>query len=163
MEKLDRIYELRMLLARAGELQIPLSEAEAARLARLARGLGEQVPSVDERDSETWMPIPIPIQFTAQGTYGSGLVRNLSGGGMAVVTSVPPALGQRLVIRIEDQAHGVEYVFPARVVSRVVKGVRAMGVAFEGVPSQARLGNRPSGVWRTELPDVNDTKKPANG
>ncbi len=160
MEKLDRIYELRMLLAREGELQIPLNDAETVRLARLERALGRRVPSVDERDSETWLPVPLPIQFTAQGTYGSGIVRNLSGGGMAVITSEPPALGQRMVVRVEDQLHGVEYVFPARVISRVVKGLAAMGVAFEGVPSQTRLGNRNSGVWRTEIPLGNADKKP---
>jgi hypothetical protein len=161
MEKLDRIYELRMLLAREGELQIPLNDVETVRLARLERALGRRVPSVDERDSETWLPVPMPIQFTAQGAYGSGIVRNLSGGGMAVITSEPPALGQRMVVRVEDQAHGVEYVFPARVISRVVKGLAAMGVAFEGVPSQTRLGNRNSGVWRNELPETNSDKKPA--
>lgn len=154
MEKLDRIYELRMLLAREGELQIPLTDTESARLGRLERALGRRVPSVDERDTETWLAIALPIQFTAQGTYGSGIVRNLTGGGMAVITSELPALGQRLVVRIEDQAHGVEYVFPCRVISRVVKGLSAMGLAFEGVPSQTRLGNRNSGVWRNDLPDT---------
>lgn len=161
MEKLDRIYELRMLLAREGELQIPLNDAESVRLARLERALGRRVPSVDERDSETWLPVPLPIQFTAQGTYGSGIARNVSGGGMAVITSEPPALGQRMVVRVEDQVHGVEYVFPARVISRVVKGLSAMGVAFEGVPSQTRLGNRNSGIWRNEIPEATTSKKPA--
>jgi len=149
MEKLERIYELRMLLARQGELQIPLTDVDAARLARLQRALGHQIPSVDERDSETWLPIPIPLQFTAQGAYGAGLLRNVSGGGMAVITSEPPALGQQLIVRIEDQAHSVEYVFPCRVLSRVVKGLSTMGLAFEGVPSQTRL-NRHSGVWRMD-------------
>jgi hypothetical protein len=83
---------------------------------------------------------------------------------MAVITAEPPVLGQRLVVRIEDPMHGIEYVFPARVISRVVKGLPAMGVAFEGVPSQVRLGNRNSGVWRNDLPDLNgQTKKPAEG
>lgn len=161
MEQLDGIYEIRMLLAREGELQIPLNDVEAARLARLERAFGRRVPSLDERDAATWLSTPIPVQFTAQGTYGSGMVRNLSGGGMAIVTAEPSALGSRLVLRIADQSHGVEYVFPGRVISRVVKGLTAMGVAFEGVPSQARLGSRTSGVWRPEAP--NGSKKPANG
>jgi hypothetical protein len=162
MEKLDRIYELLMLLAREGELQIPLTDAESARLARLESSLGRRVPNLDERDADTWLSVPLPVQFTAQGAYGSCLMRNLSGGGMAVITSEPPALGQRLVVRIEDPLHGVEYVFPARVLSRVVRGLSSMGVAFEGVPSQARLGNRSSGIWRYDLPQPTD-KKPVNG
>jgi hypothetical protein len=161
MERLDGIYEIRMLLARQGELQIPLNDVESARLARLERALGSRVPSLDERDAETWLPKALPVQFTAQGTYGSGLVRNLSGGGMAIVTAEPPALGSRLVVRLADPSHGVEYIFPARVISRVVKGLTAMGVAFEGVPSQARLGNQTSGVWRPDVP--NGSKKPAQG
>lgn len=150
-----------MLLAREGELQIPLNDVESARLARLERALGSHVPSVDERDVETWLPVPMPIQFTAQGAYGSGMVRNLTGGGMAVVTSEPPVLGQRLVVRVEDPTHGVEYVFPARVISRVVKGLPAMGVAFEGVPSQVRLGNRNSGVWRNDVAEHLEHADPA--
>jgi len=163
MERLDGIYEIHMLRARAGELQIPLNDVESARLARLERALGSRVPSLDERDAETWLPTPVPVQFTAQGTYGSGMARNLSGGGMAIVTSEPPALGSRLVVRVEDQARGVEYVFPGRVISRVVKGLTAMSVEFEGVPSQARLGTRTSGVRRTAVPTPIGSRKPAQG
>lgn len=149
--KLERIFEYRMLFAKQRDLQIPLSAQEASRLERLRHELPDRVPSVDERDPYTALATPLPVQFVAGGRFGAGLLRNASATGLAVITADPPELSQRLIVHVQDPASGVEYTFPGRVVSRVVRGVVSMGLSFEGVPSQTRLATRQSGVWRSDL------------
>jgi hypothetical protein len=150
-EKLERIFEFRMLFAKERDLQIPLSAQETSRLERLRHELPDRVPSVDERDPYTSLTVPLPVQFVAGGRFGAGVLRNASAAGLAIVTVDPPELSQRLIVHVQEAAYGLEYTFPGRVVSRVVRGVVSMGVAFEGVPSQTRLAGRASGVWRADL------------
>jgi PilZ domain len=151
-DKLERIFEYRVLHAKLRELQIPLSAAERVRLERLQHQLPSRVPSVDDRDPFTLLGTPLPVQYVAAGRFGSGALRNASAVGLAVATVDPPELGQRLILHVEGPLHGIEYTFPCRVISRVVKGVTSMGLVFEGVPSQTRMGRRSSGVWKTDLP-----------
>jgi hypothetical protein len=94
-------------------------------------------------------------RVAAYSVFGSGVLRQLTGGGMAIATPEPPPLGTQVIILVKEQQHGVEYVFPCKVVSRTLRGRVGMGVAFEGIPSQTRLGNKPSGVWRSEPPETN--------
>lgn len=151
-EKLERIFEYRVLLSKAHELQIPLSPHEKARLARLQQQLPSEVPALDDRDAYTLLATPLPAQYVCGGRFGAGSVRNVSGGGLAIITSDPPELGQRLIVHVREVQHGIEYTFPCRIIARVLKGVPAIGVAFEGVPNLTRLGGHSSGVWRTEEP-----------
>lgn len=154
-EKLDRIFEYRVLCSKERELQIPLSASESSRLERLRNQLPARVPSVDDRDPFTLLTTALPVQFVAPGgRFGTGTLRNASAAGLAVATSDPPELGQRLIVHVQEALHGIEYTFPCRVVARVVKGVTSMGLSFEGVPSQTRLGQRTSGVWRSDLTPV---------
>lgn len=150
-EKLDRVFEYRVLYSKERELQIPLSASESSRLERLRTQLPERAPSVDDRDALTLLTTPLPVQYAAAGRFGSGVLRNASAAGLAIVTAEPPELGARLIIHVQEPLHGIEYTFPCRVVSRVVKGLTAMGVVFEGVPSQTRMAGRSSGVWRSDL------------
>jgi hypothetical protein len=53
-------------------------------------------------------------------------------------------------VRVRDARHTLEYTFPARVVSRVVRGTCGTSVAFEGEPTQAPLSIHKSGVWHPE-------------
>jgi hypothetical protein len=149
-EKLERIYEYRVLFAKERELQIPLTPQQTSRMQRLREQLPVRVPSVDDRDPYTLLTTPLPVQFIAAGRFGSGTLRNVSAEGLAIATAEAPELDQRIIVHVQEALHGLEYTFPCRVVSRVVKGVTAMGVAFEGVPTQTRLGGRSSGVWRAD-------------
>lgn len=149
--KLERIFEFRVLHAKERDLQIPLTAQEEARLTRLQEQLPSRVPSVDDRDPFTLLTTPLPVNFTQAGKFGSGTLRNASAGGLAVATvELPPELGQRVIVHVQETLHGLEYSFPCRVISRVVKGVMAMGLVFEGVPSQARIDGKRSGVWRAD-------------
>jgi hypothetical protein len=159
-DKLARIFEYRVLYAKHRELQIPLTGSERARYAELRRRLPDRVPSLDERDVLTVLKNPLPAQFVAGGRFGSGVLRNGSATGLAIALGEePPALGERLILHVQEPAHALEYTFPCRVVSRVVKGSPSMGVVFEGVPSQTRALGRTSGVWR-QPPEVrNDARQ----
>lgn len=150
-EKLDRIFEYRVLHAKERELEIPLTASEAARLVRLRGQLLSRVPQVDDRDPFTLLTTALPVQFIAPGgRFGSGTLRNASGEGLAVATSEPAELGARVILHVQEALHGIEYTFPCLVIARVVKGVTSMSLAFAGLPSQARMGQRSSGVWRSD-------------
>jgi len=148
--KLERIFEHRCLEARRDEMAIPLSAAEQARLERLATQLAQEVPVLDEHDPYTLLPEPLAVEFVVGGHFGVGCVKNASAQGLAVVTAEPPPLGARLVLHLEQPLSGVEYTFPCRVVSRVVRGEAWMGVRFEGMASRRPTGGRHSGVFRND-------------
>ena len=97
------------------------------------------------------VPSPLSVQFTLPGGFGAGQLRNASGGGLAIVTATPGALGQRTIVRVGIVAAGVEYVFPCRVMW-VQKGQQpAMGVAFDGVPSRTHIPSFGGDAWRSPL------------
>jgi hypothetical protein len=149
-KKLERIFEYRVLLAKARELAIPLTPDEEARLDRLGQQLPTAVPPLDDRDPYTLVSEPLPAEFVQSGRFQPCTIRNASGGGLALATVDPPVLDQRLLVHARDPRRPVEYTFPARVVSRVVRGVCGMSVAFEGLPTMRTFGGRASGVWSTE-------------
>jgi len=149
-DKLQRIYEYRLLLSRARELGIPLGADESDRLDRLGQELESGVPTLDERAASTALPQPLPAEIVHAGRFLACSLRNVAAGGLALATSIPPALGQRVLVHVRDPKRPIEYTFPARVVSRVVRGVCGLSVAFEGLPSQRSLGGRTSGVYATE-------------
>jgi hypothetical protein len=142
-EKLERIFEYRVLLAKAG-----LSAAERTQLEHLGSHIPDVVPALDERDPYTLLIDPLPAEVLDSDGIMPGLVRNAGAGGLALSVSQPPALGRLLAVRVRDPRHPIEYTFPARVVSRVVRGLRGISVAFEGMPLQSPLVGRGSGVWR---------------
>jgi len=157
-DKLDRIFEYRVLLTKRDELNIPLSASECARLERLKGQLATEVATLDDRDPFTMLATPLPAQFVIDGQFKGGVVRNVSAAGLAVVTAEPPELGRALILHVSEPAHGIEYTFPCRVVSRVLSGVTSIGLAFEGVPTQTRVGGRRSGVWRSDPTPTEDDR-----
>jgi hypothetical protein len=165
-DKLERIFEYRVLYAKQRELQIPLTPNEESRLLRLRQQLPDRVPTLDERDAFTVLAAPLPAHFVDAGRFGSGMLRNASATGLAIATfEEPPSLGARLILHVQEPQQAIEYTFPCRVVVRVVKGNTSMGVVFEGVPSQARAGARNSGVWRADIHpgDPRQSVKPTRG
>ena len=151
-DKLERIFEFRVLHAKQRELQIPLTLAERERALQLKQELPERVPNVNEQDPFTVLPTPLAAQYVVGGHFGAGTLRNISAPGLAIATfEEPPPLGQRLIVHVHDTERGIEYTFPCRVVSRVVKAPASMGVRFEGVPSQTRTGHRSGSVWRSDV------------
>ena len=154
-DTLARIFEYRVLHAKSRELQIPLSPEEQQRFGALRRELPAHVPTVDDQDVFTALNEPLPAQFVAGGRFASGILRNCTAIGLAIETlDDPPALGQRLILHVQEPEHGVEYTFPCRVIARVVVGLPSMGVVFDGVPSETRSRARTSGVFAPEPPQL---------
>lgn len=154
-DKLQRIFEYRVLLSRAQKRQSELDAQEQLRMERLRQQLPLSVPPLDDRDPYTLLTDSLPVEFAVEGRFLTGTLRNVSGGGLAIATVDPPALGQPLAIHVQDKSHGIVYSFPARVVSRVVRGVAGMSVAFEGVPNQTRIA-KTSGVWVAQEIDASE-------
>ncbi len=150
-DKLEWVFEYRVLHAKQRELQIPLTRSEQQRAAELKQQLPTYVPTLDERDAQTLLHTALAAQFVAGGRFGSGVLRNVSAVGLAIETAEePPALGQRLIVHVSEAEHGIEYTFPCRVIARVVRNPASMGVVFDGVPSQTRALGKTSGVFRSE-------------
>ena len=146
-DKLERIFEYRVLLHKR-ERTPALSEAEGARLRRLRDQLAAVVPPLDDRDPYTLCSDPMLAELVDDAGLHPALLRNAAAEGFALSLEVPPPLGHRVAVRVRDAQHAIEYTFPARVVSRVVRGTCGISVAFEGLPSQAPLSTHASGVWQ---------------
>lgn len=149
-DKLERIYEYRVLRGKRDSLGLQLSSAEQARLMRLENSLPTGIPTADDRNPYTLLTTPLPARLTVGGQLVQGVLRNVSADGLAIVLDPPPPLNQTGLVHVSESLHGIEYHFPGRIVARVVKGLTSVGIAFEGVPSQMRLGSRRSGVWRQD-------------
>jgi PilZ domain len=158
-DTLARVFEYRVLYAKHRELQIPLTEEEQTRFGMLRRELPTHVPNADERDVFTLLDEPLAAQYVAAGEFESGILRNASAIGLAIeTTGDPPKLGQRLVVHVQEPDHGVEYVFPCRVIARIVAGTPSMAVVFDGVPAQTRALGRASGVFASDDEEPDDTQ-----
>jgi hypothetical protein len=145
-DKLQRIFEYRVLSARREDLRITLDDEEAQQLTRLREQLRQGVPQLDARDVYTLVPVPWPVQLALAGRFVTGVVRNASGGGVAVETADPPALGETVVLQVANETQGIEYTFPATVIWRVVRGTPSVGLQFTGTPTKTAVG-RFSGVY----------------
>lgn len=148
---LDMVYEYRLLLSKAERLQIPLDEGETARLMGLARLLEGEAPSKDARRRMPRLPFPSAVQFTIPGGFAIGEVRNVSGGGLSVITRARVDEHARTIVRIARPSEGVEYVFPCRVAWRTIDGLPMVGFEFDGVPSLTSYSAAPRGAWGADL------------
>jgi len=148
---LDMVYEYRLLLAKAEQLQIPLDDGEMARLVGLARLLEGEAPSKEARRRMPRLPFPSAVQFTIPGGFAIGEVRNVSGGGLSVVTRARVDEHARTIVRVTRPSEGVEYVFPCRVAWRATDGRPMVGLAFDGVPSLTSYVAAPRGAWSEDL------------
>jgi hypothetical protein len=109
---LEMIYEHQLLRSKEDHLQIRLDDGERVRLLGLRRLL--QGEAVDPRTRRSFMRVKLPmaVQFTLPGGFGSGEIRDLSAGGFCVATPHPPVIGTRIIVRVADPLGGSEYVFP---------------------------------------------------
>ena len=150
-EFFEMVYEYRLLLAKEEKLAIPLDDDERTRLFGLERLLSGDTPSRDPRRAMPRVASPLGVQFTLAGGFGAGQVLNASGGGLAIATTSPGALGSRTIVRLDLPPAGIEYVFPCRVIWMHEDAQSGMGVAFDGVPSRTLMLDPSSGVWRIPL------------
>ncbi|MET0389225.1 MAG: PilZ domain-containing protein [Polyangiales bacterium] len=150
-DKLERIFEFRVLYSKLRDLRVPLTLVEKQRLRRLKQDLADYVPSVNERDALTMLAAPLVAKYVVNGRFGAGTLRNASALGLAVETGdEPPELGRRLMLHLHDLGYGTEYTFPCRVVARVVKAPASIGLRFEGMPSKTRSAEASRPIWRAD-------------
>jgi hypothetical protein len=129
----EMIFEYQQL--RGKERLVPLDDDERVRLYGIGQLLsGERV---DAQRRMPRLPSPTSVQFTMPGGFGLGVVKNVSGGGVAIATRRPLEVGARTVMRVEE--NGVEYFFPCKVVWSRSEHNLGMGLAFDGVPTRATL------------------------
>jgi len=150
---LDIVYEYRLLLAKAEQLQIPLDDSETSRLVSLAKMLEGEAPSMEARRRMPRLPCPSMLQLTVPGGFATGEIRNISGGGLAILSRAPVVVGARTIVRITQVTAGLEYVFPCRVAWKTTDARPMIGLEFDGVPSVASYaaGGGPRGAWSQDL------------
>lgn len=146
-DRLDRIFELRTLWARAHGQHTSISGSERVRLHRLLSDFQPGVPSYNSRDPYTSLPTPLPAHLAVNGHFHVASVGNLAADGVAIATEALPELDQWVTLTICDEGHGIDYLFPCRIVSRVMSGPTWLGLRFAGAPGQNRVQGRTSGVW----------------
>jgi len=155
---LDILHDYQLLEARA-HMGVPLyEEEEAARSGLLALLAGESRADLERRALPRVLA-PMSARFSQSRGFGSGHVRDLSGGGLSLITAVAPAVGADLLIYLDELERGLRYIFPARV--RWVRpapwghSARAtLGASFSGMPSRVAIADvrarsfTPSGIHR---------------
>lgn len=144
---LDLVFEYQHLLHKEQTLEIELDESERARLVGLERLLRGQYLGRAEPSKGTRLLEPVPVQFTIPGGFCAGELRNVSAGGVAIVTDRAPEIGTRTILRVGDATH-FEYVFPGRV---VWSNGRVLGVAFDGMPTRTLFTADDSGAWKSNV------------
>jgi hypothetical protein len=157
-DKLERLFEYWVLRSQPPG---PDFEQVQQRIERLQRQLNPGVPTLDERDPYTLLTDPLPVEFAHAGRFRMGAVVNAAADGLAVATTDPPALGQRISLHVHDRSKGSVYAFIGCVVSRVIAGTQGMSVALEGLPKQTRLATQSSGVWRAAEEQSSSRPAPA--
>ena len=148
----ELVYEYQLLKGKQDHLGVPLDETERARLVGLAQMLiGDAGPDRGRRAMPR-VPAPSRIEFTQPGGFEGGEIKNASGSGLAIATRRPPVVGTRVVVRVEDTRHALEYFFPCRVIWRRLGVSPGMGLAFDGIPTRSSLfADLDTGVWRASM------------
>lgn len=147
---LEMIYDYQLLRSKERNLDIHLDSSERVRMMGLQRLLEGEVRDPRSREFVR-VPMPLAAQFTRPGGFEAGEVKDLSGGGLLIHTRRPPAVGTQIIVRLEDESRGTEFVFPCTVVWRIGRGLRRMGVKIDGVPSKSDLFEESTGVWRRSV------------
>lgn len=129
---LELIHDYRDLRAQNTHRGLP--EKDRARMVGLGKLLGELAPW--ERGATPQKPVAYPVRYTVGRGFALGEVRRINGGGMSVLSSKPPPVGARTLLRVDDPRGHTAYVFPARVVWRRPGKVGAFGLIYDGAPER---------------------------
>ncbi len=148
----ELVYEYQLLKGKQDHLDVPLDETERARLVGMAQMLLGDAGADSGARAMPRVPAPSRVEFTQPGGFESGDIKNASGSGMALATRQPPSVGTRIVIRVQDTRHALEYFFPCRVAWRRLGANAGMGVAFDGIPTRSsHFEHEDTGVWRRTI------------
>ncbi|HJL03377.1 MAG TPA: PilZ domain-containing protein [Polyangiaceae bacterium LLY-WYZ-15_(1-7)] len=132
MRVFDFVHDHQRLLARA-ELA-PLDPAERTRLDELTRLLGGQATDAPaDRRAMPRIRCVLPVRLVTLAGVVEGVLRDLSGGGFRIETTLPIARGECVAVHLRIGSR--RYAFPARVVWSTG---HSAGVALAGVPQRER-------------------------
>lgn len=147
------VFAYQSLVARSERLRIPLDGEEHRRCAELARALGTGQGKGTRRMPRVLSPWP--VMLTLPGGFAEARLRDMSGGGVRVITGSAPPEGTPVLVHIRGPLHGEEFVFPARVAwRRVGEDEATMGLAFDGVPQHQRPSRAEAARPRLRTPLV---------
>ena len=140
---LDLIHEFRSLEAE----RAPTAESRARWLGLRSLLVGD---TAFESTPTTALAASHAVSFTVPGGFGRGEIRTLSGEGVVIVTRKPPAIGTRLLVRIEDRT-GDALILPAVVAYRGRTHFGSFGARFDGAPERIISDGTPAIGWQPML------------
>src|ERR1700679_925977 len=150
LDKLDFMMRFWDLKARHDSLGAPLSPVERIELLSLLSLMATDDPLPDAG------PPPrsehaLEAQVTARGSFVAVEVRMVCARGLVVACITPLPVGQSTVVRLADDATGVEYSVPCVVEWGTVGSASAMALLVDG--GAARMGlNVPAGLpWGSAI------------
>ena len=150
LEKLDFMMRFWDLKARHDSLGAPLSPVERIELLSLLSLMATDDPLPDAG------PPPrsehaLEAQVTARGSFVAVEVRMVCARGLVVACITPLPVGQSTVVRLADDATGVEYSVPCVVEWGTVGSPSAMALLVDGAPARMSL-NVPAGLpWGSAI------------
>jgi hypothetical protein len=135
LEKLDFMMRFWDLKARHESLGAPLSPVERVELLSLLGLMATDDPLPDAG------PPPrsahaLEAQMTAHGGFVAVEVRMVCARGVVVACMTPLAAGRSTVVRLADDASGVEYTVPCIVEWGVLGSPSAMALRVDGAPAR---------------------------
>ena len=135
LDKLDFMMRFWDLKARHESLGVPLSPVERIELLSLLSLMATDDPLPDAG------PPPrsehaLDAQLTAHGSFVAVEVRMVCARGLVVACITPLQPGQSTVIRLADDATGVEYTVPCVVEWATVGSPSAMALRVDGAPAR---------------------------
>lgn len=155
LDKLDFMMRFWDLKARHESLGAPLSPVERIELLSLLSLMATDDPLPDAG------PPPrsehaLDAQVTAHGSFVAVEIRMVCARGLVVACITPLPAGQSTVVRLADDATGVEYSVPCIVEWSTVGSPSAMALRVDGAPARMSF-NVPAGLpwgsaigWATE-------------
>lgn len=130
----ESVFEYQSLVARGPREGDVLTDDERSRAAGLRRLLAGELMEGRERRLSLRMETEAEVVFTVAGGFARGVVRDVSGSGMAILSAARLPLGARLLAAVRHADADADFLFPCRVVWR---SREVLGVAFDGVPRRA--------------------------
>ena len=150
LDKLDFMMRFWDLKARHESLGAPLSPVERIELLSLLSLMATDDPLPDAG------PPPrsehaLEAQVTARGSFVAVEVRMVCARGLVVACITPLPVGQSTVVRLADDATGVEYSVPCVVEWGTVGSPSAMALLVDGAPARMSL-SVPAGLpWGSAI------------
>jgi len=150
LDKLDFMMRFWDLKARHEYLGVPLSPVERIELLSLLSLMATDDPLPDA-GAPPRSEHALGAQITARGSFVAVEVRMVCARGLVVACVTPLPAGQSTVVRLADDATGVEYSVPCVVEWGTVGSPSAMALRVDGAPARMSLGASAAQPWGSAI------------